>query len=243
VVLAWLFIGSTFWGFRMHTRGGLLNQYVTYWSFALEIAIMTVMLAWEIAFAVERFRQKSGPTWYEKYQKFVVMFVGVFLGTSTMVFVGSVFISVDAAVSLAPMIAVDSTLPLSNLFTHTIPFMIGIVMTCSYHTPVSKQLVDAHWCPFFYFWHARRGWVDILLDLVHFWGALILPGIWRISCDPESVYGVRTSNAIYMLGFVALFMPSLVLAYLALWRHMTMRTPTDRVPHWQREKVPIAHRA
>jgi hypothetical protein len=174
ILLIWLVIGGAYWITRMATRP-VLGKYLTYWSFVLELVILVYIFAWEFAFFLDK-RAVFGPelaaenkmaqtkvqqnmpqfattllraSRYQRFRREVVVLIGTFIGTATMVFTGSVYISVDAAVSLAPLIATDSTMPISNLITHTLPFVVSIVLVCTYSQELRLSLTHARWLVWF----------------------------------------------------------------------------------------------
>jgi len=224
VLVAWFIFGSAFWVTRLATRYETLRLYLTYWSFGLELAILVQIGICDYCVTTGKC---EGPTW----DRSVVSLIGVFLGTAAMVFVGSVYISVDAAAELGPMLIADSTLPLSNLWTHTLPFLMGIVLVCTYKNQLNRHLIAARWIT--WLWPFRTSVVKNdanptvkikreytmttrAFDFIHFWGPGIVPCIWMLTCNPEKVYNIHTSVAIYLFGFATLFAPSIILAFMAL---------------------------
>jgi hypothetical protein len=223
ILAAWFIFGGAFWTTRLITHYNALRLYLTYWSFGLELAILVQIGICDYCVTNKKC---EGLNW----ERAVVSLIGVFLGTAAMVFVGSVYISVDAAAELGTMLVADSTLPLSNLWTHTFPFLIGIVLVFTYKDELNTHLVGSRWITWIWPFsnvsiedkktglHTQQKYTRAsrAFDVVHFWGAGLVPGIWILTCDPEEVYNIHTSVAIYLFGFAALFAPSIVISFVAL---------------------------
>jgi len=153
ILFVWMIVAFVYLLVRIITRPDVMG-YLTYWSFFLEIGVLAYMTAWEVAFLHDSRHAMKHPTrhhipLYQRHWRSLVSLVGVYVGTSCMVFVGSVFISVDAAVSLAPLIASDSSLPLSNLVTHTLPLFTAVILLSAYEPEIRRNLAHARWVWFF----------------------------------------------------------------------------------------------
>jgi hypothetical protein len=146
-LFVWMVIGCVYWITRVITKPAV-SQYLTYWCFLLEMLVLLYMAAWEIAFAVDAARGSRTKLLYVRHRRSVVALVGVYTGISTMVFAGSIYISVDAAVTLAPDLAIDNTMALGNLITHTLPWVFAMIMICAYGEEVRKNLAHARWLVF-----------------------------------------------------------------------------------------------
>jgi hypothetical protein len=292
LLFGWFLCGSAYVIFRFATNP-TVPSYLTYWCFVLEMLILLYIALWELVIAVDCLAA-AHPMKYARHERWLVAFVGVYVGSANMVFVGSVYISVDAAVTLAPLIAVDGTMALSNLVTHTLPWCSALLLISAYRHELRRSLAHARWFVFYArdphtcnvfpemrdtyaaerYWRlaATRGvgdlgvdkpnafawrtapWAEfvaskypgaakdarfkttsgcvaapawlramadaqyqqrIALDLVHFWGPLVVPGIWLLLSNPDDTYDITLTPVLYLLTIVSLLGPSIMLVLIA----------------------------
>ncbi len=217
--------------------------FLTYWSLIFETVILTVTIFVFMIPLGARCWRRSNVVW-----RIPVIFGGWYLATSTMVLVGSVYISSAGFTHVGNVIRTNPAMGVGNYIIHTLPWVMAMVFVSAYQAETIEHLSRAKILLFFLPGEvedlapdgddntgcappprqqqrdlARYKVIRALMDFAYFWVPVLPPVAWMSVSVAEDTYHLPPlPPSFYILITVSLVTPLIVLVVWARTRRMFM---------------------
>lgn len=143
LVFAWWGITGVYLVAQLLATKGDILEYLTYWSLLFEWVLLTLILSLHAASGRKHMRD-SNVAW-----RIPVIFVGWYLAISTLVLVGSVYISASGFIAVGDYIRIDPAAGVGNFVIHTVPWIVAILLAVVYEREIVDHLARAKLVLFF----------------------------------------------------------------------------------------------